>query len=142
MFAYQFFSKTWRENSGGVKKLRRIFRLKLYIFLLYIYMWAAGGKSSPPLTGGGGKCIVFFVFLHSLVCSFIHSFIHLFIHFSIMCVIGRGRGGEGRNVGLIYSPPLHFFKPYHLLACVRWVMGGEGSVADGQILARGGELSQ
>ena len=43
-----------------------------------------------------------------------------------MCVIGRGRGGEGRNVGLIYSPPLHFFKPYHLLACVRWVMGGEG----------------
>ena len=54
------------------------------------------------------------------------------------------KGGEGRNVGLIYPPP-PFFKPYHLPACVRWVMGGrggEGSVADGQILARGGELSQ
>ena len=56
-----------------------------------------------------------------------------------MCVIGRGRGGEGRNVGLIYSPPPPFFQavPSARLCKVGDGGGGEGSVADGQILARG-----
>ena len=60
-------------------------------------MWAAGGKSSPPHTGGGEMYSVFrvFTFISLFIHSFIHSFIHLFIHFSIMCVIGRGRGGRG-----------------------------------------------
>jgi hypothetical protein len=43
----------------------------------------------------------------------------------------KGKGGE--KCGFKYPP---VFKPYHLPAGVRWVMGGGGgeeSVADGQI---------
>ena len=61
-----------------------------------------------------------------------------------MCDRERKGGGEGRNVGLIYSPPPPFFQavPSACLCKVGDGGGGEGSVADGQILARGGELSQ
>ena len=60
-----------------------------------------------------------------------------------MCDRERKGGGEGRNVGLIYPPPPFFQAvPSACLCKVGDGGGGEGSVADGQILARGGELSQ
>ena len=71
-------------------------------------------------------------------CSFIHSF----IHFSIMCVIGRGRGGEGRNVGLIYSPPPPFFQAVPSARLCK-VGDGGGGVSGGRSNPRAcGEFSQ
>jgi len=57
-----------------------------------------------------------------------------------MCVIGRGRGGGGEKCWFNLPPPPPFFQavPSARLCKVGDGGGGEGSVADGQILARGG----
>ena len=57
-----------------------------------------------------------------------------------MCVIGRGRGGGGEKCWFNLLPPPPFFQavPSARLCKVGDGGGGEGSVADGQILARVG----
>jgi len=73
------------------------------------------------------------IFFQSItgVHSFIHSFIHLFIHFSIMCVIGRGRGGGGEKCWFNLLPPPPFFQAVPS-ACLCKVGDGGGGVSGGR----------
>ena len=54
----------------------------------------------------------------------------------------KGGGGEKCWFNLLPPPPFFQAVPSARLCKVGDGGGGEGSVADGQILARGGELSQ